>query len=64
MLKEELLQDALHYGKAFVHMGQTAQYIPELKNVSKKYAKPRRSLLYYPTEEDTQEPPASRPCRM
>lgn len=37
MLKEELLQDALHYGKAFVHMGKTAQYIPELKNVSKYY---------------------------
>ena len=35
--------------------------IDELKNVSKKYAKPRRSLLYYPTEEDTQEPPEEAP---
>lgn len=27
--------------------------IDELKNVGKKYQKPRRSLLYYPTEEDS-----------
>lgn len=30
-----------------------AVIIGELREISKKYAKPRRSLLYYPTEEDS-----------
>ena len=37
MVSEELLKDALAYGKAFIKNGQTAQYIPELKNVNKYY---------------------------
>ncbi|MCI8648540.1 MAG: topoisomerase IV [Anaerotruncus sp.] len=35
--------------------------ISELKQVSKKYAKPRRSLLYYPTDEDQNDPEESVP---
>lgn len=37
MVSEELLKGALEYGKAFIKNGQTAQYIPELKNVNKYY---------------------------
>nr|WP_317284033.1 glutaminase A [uncultured Sellimonas sp.] len=37
MITEELLYDALHYGKAFTKLGQTAQYIPELRDVNKYY---------------------------
>ena len=37
MLTEEILKDALHYGKAFTKLGKTAQYIPQLKEVNKYY---------------------------
>lgn len=37
MITDELLNDALEYGRVFVKTGQTAQYIPELKNVNKYY---------------------------
>ncbi|MDO5407080.1 MAG: glutaminase A [Eubacteriales bacterium] len=37
MLTEELLHEALEYGKVFVQNGQTAQYIPELRHVNKYY---------------------------
>lgn len=37
MITDELLQEALEYGKVFVKNGQTAQYIPELRNVNKYY---------------------------
>ena len=38
-----------------------ALIISDLKEVSKKYGKPRRSLLYYPTEEDEQPVAAEMP---
>ena len=31
---EDLLKDALRYGKAFTKFGKTAQYIPELRAVN------------------------------
>ena len=34
-LTEEILRDALHYGKAFTKLGRTAQYIPELRAVNR-----------------------------
>lgn len=37
MLTEELLKDALRYGKAFAKLGMTAQYIPQLRDVNKYY---------------------------
>lgn len=37
MLTEELLKDALQYGKAFTKLGMTAQYIPQLRDVNKYY---------------------------
>nr|WP_294469180.1 glutaminase A [uncultured Sellimonas sp.] len=37
MLTKELLNDALHYGKAFTKLGKTAQYIPQLRDVNKYY---------------------------
>ena len=37
MLTEEILKDALHYGKAFTRLGKTAQYIPQRKEVKKCY---------------------------
>ena len=36
-LTEEILRDALHYGKAFTKLGRTAQYIPELRAVNRYY---------------------------
>lgn len=35
MISNEILHEALDYGKVFVKTGQTAQYIPELRNVNK-----------------------------
>lgn len=37
MITEELLHEALDYGRVFVKNGQTAQYIPELRTVNKYY---------------------------
>ena len=37
MLTEELLKDAVRYGKAFTKLGRTAQYIPQLREVNKYY---------------------------
>lgn len=37
MVTQELLDDALEYGRAFVRNGHTADYIPELKNMNKYY---------------------------
>ena len=37
MLTEELLKDAVRYGKAFTKLGRTAQYIPQLRDVNKYY---------------------------
>ena len=34
---EDLLKDALRYGKAFTKFGKTAQYIPELRAVNQYY---------------------------
>lgn len=35
MISQSILDDALAYGRAFVAEGQTAQYIPELRNINK-----------------------------
>lgn len=35
MITEEILNEALDYGKVFVTTGETAQYIPELRHVNK-----------------------------
>lgn len=35
MISEELLNEALEYGRVFVTTGHTAQYIPELRHVNK-----------------------------
>ena len=35
MVTQELLKDALKYGKCFVRNGNTANYIPELQRVNK-----------------------------